>query len=192
MSRIKIYPGFISDANTPSLVTHSREKPPSKLVNTWNNRSGVSAKKTDLAQYNASKGMTENRCPIHKTHNTLNNCRKFKAKRIHERRKYLRDYEICCSSKDHRRKTCKGRTPCVLCGSDTHASALHFDKEPPLSPHGGKAHPSELLNKVLKIYSQTLMGNHVQKLYWYTFTPLTIEIMLSKPIIYCTIRETDH
>ncbi|XP_014673822.1 PREDICTED: uncharacterized protein LOC106814066 [Priapulus caudatus] len=70
----------------------------------------------------------ERLCPIHKLRHTLNQCRSFKRKPIHERRKLLREFGICfkcCASSKHAFRNCKEAVECEDCGSKEHATALH-------------------------------------------------------------------
>ncbi|CAG2217796.1 unnamed protein product [Mytilus edulis] len=112
----------------------------------WN-KPGISAKKTEFKQNNDSKASQDNRCPLHKTNHSLNNCRAFRLKPLDERRKFIRDNALCfrcCSSTDHKIRDCKEKIVCGECGSDSHPSALHLVKQGNPTNNGEENHTPEV------------------------------------------------
>ncbi|VDI77363.1 Hypothetical predicted protein [Mytilus galloprovincialis] len=143
-SKIKKNPSFMYEYD--SVVTNRKEKGNSRHVN-------VSTKKTELQGNSRSteKSRDEKQCPIHNTNHTLNKCRAFRKKPIDERRKLLKDKNICfrcCESNTHIQRNCpsSGTVKCDICISN-HATALHVDNfqrnfnTPPkaLSSNGGES-----------------------------------------------------
>lgn len=69
-------------------------------------------------------------CPFHgntRSHN-LNQCRTFKSKSVLERKRYLKDNNICfkcCNANSHNFNTCSSTGHCSECGSQQHPSGLH-------------------------------------------------------------------
>lgn len=71
-------------------------------------------------------------CPLHHTEHSLNDCRAFRAKPIEERRRFVKENDICfkcCESTKHARKTCRKEVKCAACDSNTHPSALHASSQ---------------------------------------------------------------
>ncbi|XP_063397214.1 uncharacterized protein LOC134681506 [Mytilus trossulus] len=143
-SKIKNNPSFMYEYD--SVVTNRKEKGNSRNVN-------VATKKTELQGNSRSteKSRDDKQCPIHNTNHTLNKCRAFRNKPIDERRKLLKDKNICfrcCESNTHIQRNCpsSGTVKCDICSSN-HATALHVDNfqrnfnTPPiaLSSNGGES-----------------------------------------------------
>lgn len=90
-------------------------------------RPTVTAYKTDAVS--TGQG-SQQRCPIHKTNHSLNECRAFQLKSLDERKKWLKDHNFCfkcCNSTEHKSKECVSAIKCTYCGSTRHSSALHID-----------------------------------------------------------------
>lgn len=71
-------------------------------------------------------------CPLYHTEHSLNDCRAFIAKPIEERRRFVKENDICfkcCESTKHARKTCRKEVKCAECNSNTHPSALHVSSQ---------------------------------------------------------------
>ncbi|XP_061165100.1 uncharacterized protein LOC133174074 [Saccostrea echinata] len=72
----------------------------------------------------------ENQCPLHKTNRSLEQCRAFRTKPFDERRKILKDNNLCfrCCSRDHKQAECHSDVQCGECGSKFHTSPLHVNR----------------------------------------------------------------
>ena len=146
MSRIKNDPGLNYENSCSQL---SREKPPTKGQGS---KALVSARKTELSLSNRD---LEKICPLHKTGHSLNSCRGFKSKTLEDRKKFLREKNICfkcCESSKHRSKVCTDEVQCGECGSRGHASAMHIGNPPEKSKPPGqtdrvKGHGGEQLEQ---------------------------------------------
>lgn len=71
---------------------------------------------------------SESVCPIHKTDQSLNHYKTFRAKPIQVRRKFLSDYKICyecCNSDKHMKRDCQERAKYDDFCSEDHPCALH-------------------------------------------------------------------
>ena len=117
--------------NDPSLnYTHetsshvgARGNPPGGRSERRTTGPTVTAYKTDAVS-------TQQKCPIHKTNHSLNECRAFQFKSLDERKKWLKDHNFCfkcCNSTDHKSKDCSSTIKCTFCGSTRHSTALHID-----------------------------------------------------------------
>lgn len=103
----------------------------------------VTAYKTDAV---STREGPQQKCPIHKTNHSLNECRSFQFKSVDERKKWLKDHNFCfkcCNSTEHKSKDCVSQIKCTYCGSTRHSSALHVDVpkvSPPISqwPNQGR------------------------------------------------------
>lgn len=90
----------------------------------------VMTKKTISLQQVQEKPDKE--CPLHNTEHSLNDCRAFRAKPIEERRRVVKENDICfkcCESTKHARKTCRTEVKCAECDSNTHPPALHVSSQ---------------------------------------------------------------
>ncbi|XP_063404523.1 uncharacterized protein LOC134687988 [Mytilus trossulus] len=138
-------PGFAFKEDTKPQQTKSYPN-----NNRYNNK--VTARKTDVSQEKQFKttGPTDKltECPIHHSKHSLNNCRGFRQKSINDRRKILRENNICykcCESTTHISRDCKESVTCKDCGSNRHSSAMHIDRYDKttreiesVSSHGGE------------------------------------------------------
>ena len=108
-------------------------------------RPTVASKKTDLRKeteqtvHNIGKEPATNSydpscCPIHKTRHTLNDCRVFMNKSLEEKRKCLKDSNLCfkcCKSVNHIARNCKNKIFCSICDKGTHVTAMHNNSKVP-------------------------------------------------------------
>ena len=90
----------------------------------------VYTKKTEIGNYftPSSDENTQQRCPVHGSYHSLNQCRGFRAMSLSERKRFLRTNNICykcCESSSHIFKDCKASMKCTECGSERHPTALH-------------------------------------------------------------------
>ena len=86
-------------------------------------------------------------CLIHKKPHPLRKCRAFREKHIEDRKKFLKENNVCfkcCSSSSHIAKNCKTKIQCSECKSEKHHTALHpgpapwTEEENPAPEHGGE------------------------------------------------------
>lgn len=121
ISRVPNDPSFQYDGLQPST-----EKSPFA----WTKNFQVMTKKTISLQKVQEEPDKE--CPLHHTEHSLNDCRAFRAKPIEERRRFVKENDICfkcCESTKHARKTCRKEVKCAECNSNTHPSALHISSQ---------------------------------------------------------------
>ena len=94
------------------------------------NKEHISSRKTEVVNQKAFT-FQQNKCPLHRTNHSLNNCRAFRQKSIDERKKWLKEKGYCfrcCDSVEHKSKDCKAEIKCSSCQSTRHSSALHIDR----------------------------------------------------------------
>ncbi|MES9969565.1 MAG: hypothetical protein ABW092_05990, partial [Candidatus Thiodiazotropha sp.] len=140
MSKIKNDLGFDYERCSPIGREAPNKSNPSRPV--------ITARKTGVEPFPNPVLGPDKVCPIHKTKHTLNACRAFKAKSLDERKKLLKEKNICfrcCMSDKHRARECKEQIQCSDCGSNSHSAALHVDSEVPkvvpsssTTGHGGE------------------------------------------------------
>lgn len=86
------------------------------------------------------------RCPLHHAEHSVNKCRGFRNKTFEERKKILRDNNVCykcCESNKHLARDCKALVKGEHCGLG-HASAMHIDRTPTdAMAHGGENNQSQ-------------------------------------------------
>ena len=124
ISKIKNDPGFIYSSSEGSA-------PPSMPTIKSRNVRHITTKKTEL-KHQESEVTQVSTCPLHKTNHSLNDCRGFKEKSYEDRRKFLRENNICfkcCTSYQHKRRDCSAKVRCYHCGSESHCSALHVSSK---------------------------------------------------------------
>ena len=138
MSKIKIDPGFDYErcSFTNREVHVPNKNTPSRPV--------IVARKIEVEPSPPSPSLGPDKvCPIQKSKHTLNTCRAFKSKPIDERRKLLRQKNLCfkcCESDKHTKSACKLVTKYLDCGSSSHPTALHIVK--PDSHQAGDSAPT--------------------------------------------------
>ena len=116
-SRIKNNPSFTyTDKNLNS------QKPGDK-------KEKIASKKTDVSRQQTNSGK-ENQCPLHKSNHSLEQCKTFRTKSFDERRKILKENNMCfrCCLKDHKQRDCQSDVQCGECGSKFHTSPLHINR----------------------------------------------------------------
>ena len=97
------------------------------------NKAPVSVFKTQLRNSSLQKAnsLTTTGCPIHGSmKHALNECRKFRARPIEERRTFIKETDYCfrcCGQKRHMRSKCFETVLSSVCQGCDHPSALHTD-----------------------------------------------------------------
>ncbi len=151
-AKIKNDPSFtfsISNSQTSAKAEMSAAK--------YSNRSSVSVRKTDVStvhrvfqRKSPEKQLIEpdSQCPIHNKPHPLSKCREFRSRHIDDRKRYLKENDICfrcCLTTQHYAKDCKFSIKCKECNSEEHTTALHpgpapWVTEPPteVSQQGGE------------------------------------------------------
>lgn len=139
-------PSFTTTYNPPVNPTVSYKK--GKSTGNYNQRQSVTVHKTDVSETDKRKGNSDyykNECPIHHKPHPLKKCRGFRTMLLEERKKVLKDNNICyrcLASTSHQAKDCKATIKCEECSSERHLAALHPGPAPktpsPLSDHGGE------------------------------------------------------
>ena len=170
MSQIKNDPGFHYKT---TFKQETRERPAFRPPGA---RDVVSARKTELAP-DLDAG-PDKRCPLHKTGHSLNKCKGFKSKSLEERKRFLKEKNICfrcCISDKHMARACKEQIQCSDCGSNSHSTALHVDNAgPKISPsssmtvHGGEPRSIEsqslsVNSKCTQVCKTNSMASHAPK-----------------------------
>ena len=113
--------------NNPSFAYQSDKKvdnPPPKRFRERNIT--VAAHKTDISK---SEHERSKKCPLHNTNHSLNKCKGFRMKSLEERRKILKEKNICfrcCETTSHKQRDCNETVKCEECRSTSHPTALHF------------------------------------------------------------------
>ncbi|XP_055997868.1 uncharacterized protein LOC125646037 [Ostrea edulis] len=125
-------PGFVY--NPPRKDTYRYPKPVER-------RKTISAHKTSVSRDNRieidtndtwSQNNTNDvttRCPVHKSKHSLNECEAFRKWRLDRRRAFLRQHSICfkcCASTQHQQSSCTASSPCSVCRSTLHPTAMHW------------------------------------------------------------------
>ncbi|XP_025766921.1 uncharacterized protein LOC112848107 [Oreochromis niloticus] len=109
--------------NYPDLFTNSYRKERSNQVRP------VSVHKTNISMASEPKiGNPEKLCPMHHKPHSLQKCRGFRKLLLEERKRFLKENNICfrcCASTTHQAKSCEATVKCGECDSDKHISALH-------------------------------------------------------------------
>ena len=145
ISKTKNHPGFMYDLETTTNTnTLGKQQFPTK--------GRVSVNKTTSYQHDQSQRHDGNlnsldRCIIHKTKHSLDECRGFRAKSVEERKKLLKENNICykcCASNSHKSRDCSVTISCKECGSKQHTTALHVTKASPQPrPYSSSHQPSQ-------------------------------------------------
>lgn len=90
----------------------------------------VTVRKTDVKQEPTQKVITPGNCPIHHTRHSLNQCRTFRNKTMADRKRFLREHNMCyrcCETDNHIFKNCTATVKCLICSNTHHPTALHSD-----------------------------------------------------------------
>ncbi|KAK3100574.1 hypothetical protein FSP39_022032 [Pinctada imbricata] len=86
----------------------------------------MDSEKTQLAEMSTDPSKL---CPLHNLPHALNDCERFRKWRLDNRRAFLRQHKICfkcCNSTNHVFEKCDMFTPCKVCKSERHATAMHL------------------------------------------------------------------
>ncbi|KAJ8346862.1 hypothetical protein SKAU_G00282630 [Synaphobranchus kaupii] len=140
-----------------SSVSFKKEKPPGN----YNTRPSVTVRKTDVSAEVTTKvervvdDLSRQR-PIHHKPHPLKRCRGFRIMLLEDRKKFIKDNNICyrcLASTSHQAKNCHVTIRCVECESEKHLAVLHpgpasQTPEPLSSPkeHGGEEASSSKLD----------------------------------------------
>lgn len=124
-SRIKNNPSFMYNSSLTST-----NKITSPRNTTSNKAERVLTRKTSVSETLSSD--IENLCPIHRSNHSLEHCRAFRAKPLDQKRKILKDNNMCfkCLSKTHKQHECTSDVKCAECGSSYHSTPLHVKRKP--------------------------------------------------------------
>ncbi|XP_074662167.1 uncharacterized protein LOC141914773 [Tubulanus polymorphus] len=125
MSRIKNNPGFTYDTEPVPTQNRSTAWPMSQP------RTRVGVHKIEASQPTQRSGDKLDRCILHNTKHSLDECRGFRSKSLEERKKLLQDHKVCfkcCESTKHVSRDCKAFVTCRECGSNQHSTALHVNR----------------------------------------------------------------
>ena len=137
MSKLKNDPCFIYEQN--SETNRSNNLAPSKQAPS--RKTGVSVKKTAVET-------SVPLCILHKTRHSLDDCRRFKSKSLEERKKLLKQNNMClrcCASDSHKSRECNAVISCKDCKSKNHTTALHvtsFRNDPLISMDTDETRPT--------------------------------------------------
>lgn len=108
--------------NDPSIaLVHQSQSQNRNLQQQGDIRKPVMSKKTEVASSNKF-------CPYHESNHSLNKCRAFRMKSLSERKKFLKDKNVCfrcCEFSNHKASECKIQIKCCVCGNVNHPGALH-------------------------------------------------------------------
>ncbi|XP_055995796.1 uncharacterized protein LOC130046821 [Ostrea edulis] len=120
ISKVKNEPGFNYELDTNNNDRFAASKQTSSA------RNRVSVKKTGV-----EVTVPIEHCIIHKTKHTLDDCRGFRSKSLEERKRLLKQNNICfrcCASNTHKSRDCSASVSCKECGSKFHTTALHISR----------------------------------------------------------------
>nr|XP_054596974.1 uncharacterized protein LOC129163443 [Nothobranchius furzeri] len=98
------------------------------VENQSNNRRTVSVHKTNITSSPASE--PDKWCPVHNKPHALLQCRGFKEKTLDEKRRLLKQHNVCykcCASNKHVARNCEAAVKCSECQSDKHPTVMHSD-----------------------------------------------------------------
>ncbi|VDI05040.1 Hypothetical predicted protein [Mytilus galloprovincialis] len=166
MTKMKNDPGFSYPNESSSTPTTVKEK--AKFPRNNHSRPQIAVNKTEVK---SERNQVSKTCPLHNTNHSLNNCRGFKEKSFEDRKKFLREHNICfkcCNSDQHKSKDCKEKVPCEACGSESHASAMHlgFTEHKSRVNHGEEKNIPEqdAVTKCTQICKQQFSGKSCAKI----------------------------
>ncbi|XP_062422700.1 uncharacterized protein LOC119214058 [Pungitius pungitius] len=99
----------------------------------------VSVHKTSISSQDATTKTEDldRLCPLHNKPHALKKCRGFRRMILDDRKKYLKENNICfrcCASTTHQAKFCETLIKCTECDSNKHLSALHPGPPPQSQP----------------------------------------------------------
>ncbi|XP_062587767.1 uncharacterized protein LOC134249430 [Saccostrea cucullata] len=129
--------------NDPGFVFTCNPQP----VQTGNRGLSVNNRKTAVRDSINSVG---SKCPIHNADHSLQDCKGFLKLSMTERKKFLRDRNLCfkcCESTNHRAKDCNVPVKCRVCSSDKHSTALHVGVT-----HRTQSNPEPLVSEAAELH----------------------------------------
>ena len=128
-----VFCSFVRDMskirNDPSLCYDTSNSDFTSKVDS-HKKEHIISRKTEVSNQKVNS-VQQNKCPLHKTNHSLNNCRAFRQKPFEERKKWLKEKGYCfkcCDSTEHKSKDCKMEIKCSICDSTRHSPAMHIDK----------------------------------------------------------------
>ncbi|XP_055017007.1 uncharacterized protein LOC129411103 [Boleophthalmus pectinirostris] len=142
-------PSYTTAYNPPFNPTVSYKK--GKPTSNYSQRQSVTVHKTEVSETDKTKETRtdiQRECPIHHKPHPLRRCRGFRTMLLEDRKKLLKDNNICyrcLASTSHQAKDCKATIKCDKCDSERHLAALHPGPAPPTSkpPSPPKEHGGE-------------------------------------------------
>ncbi|XP_062592880.1 uncharacterized protein LOC134254337 [Saccostrea cucullata] len=181
-----VFCDFIKDMslmlNDPGLPFSNENAPPSRATKPLTDirkQPTVYTRETEI-QGDSEQGQLR-KCPIYHSNHSLNQCREFLKKTFRDRKKFIRDKNICfkcCLTTTHTAKDCQASVHCGDCGSQRHATALHMVegnkgqvqstavKESlhgtPGKEHGGEPN-NDLVSKCTQLCGQNFNGRSCAK-----------------------------
>lgn len=149
-------------------------------------RKMVSVHKTNIAQSHAipTDIDPERQCPLHLKPHSLQICRGFRERPMEERKKILRENNICykcCASNKHVARDCQAAIICTECDSHSHPTALHpgpapwiSRTSPPPSENGGEndqALDTAVVSRCTEVCGEGFKGKSCSKICLVTVYP---------------------
>ena len=100
---------------------------------TQTNLINIRTKKNQVCRFTQENKLNYNQCIIHKeSKHSINNCKSFQNKSFEDRKRLLREHNICfrcCKTSQHLSRNCDFNTQCNIYKSTFHPTALHSDRE---------------------------------------------------------------
>ncbi|XP_060761029.1 uncharacterized protein LOC132870982 [Neoarius graeffei] len=149
-------------------------------------RRTVSVHKTDVAHSDSASTAEdpEKQCPMHQKPHSLQVCRGFREKLMDERKRILKENNICfkcCASNKHVARDCEAAIKCAECDSHRHPTALHpgpapwvSKTSPPPSGNGGEsdeALETAVVSKCTEVCGEGFNGKSGSKICLVTVYP---------------------
>ena len=145
-------PSFATTFSTLSHANHTSSYRKGKSTGNYNQKLSVTVHKTDVSSEGSkTKGASEDikrQCPIHHKPHPLKRCRGFRTMLLEDRKRLLKENNICyrcLASTSHQAKDCTVTIKCEECDSERHLAALHPGPAPQMSKppsylrdHGGE------------------------------------------------------
>ncbi|XP_057210619.1 uncharacterized protein LOC130566840 [Triplophysa rosa] len=132
---------------THSTITCRKGKP----TGNYTQKPSVTVHKIEVSEGGKTVEDIKRQCPIHHKPHPLKRCRGFRIMLLEDRKKLVKDNNICyhcLASTDHQAKDCKVTVKCEECNSEKHLAALHPGPAPSMSkpPSYPKEHGGEQAN----------------------------------------------
>ena len=159
--------------NLPTLcaVSYKKEK--------FGQMKPVSVHKTNISTSDTVT-KTENKdglCPMHNKPHPLKKCRGFRKMSLDDRKRFLKENNICfrcCSSTTHQAKSCETPVKCTECDSGKHLAALHPGPAPqsqtsisPSVENGGEGEvtqQAEVTSRCTEVCGENFKGKSCSKI----------------------------